>query len=236
MAYKRVRSEEQDVRPQKQAKLNFGQKMAPKPGSTASQPSKAVKSPEANSQFIKPSKDEITSKPAVKASNGFTVIEEVGDIFDAPNDTLIIHACNCIGSWGAGIAAAFRQRYPNAFETYKQHCKTSTPDQLIRKALLISPADGDPKHWVGCLFTSKRFGRGRDSAQDILDATAPSMEDLIAQVGDEGGKIKELRICQINSGLFNVPWEHSKAVIESLELDEKLGVPREVIVYSLPSK
>ena len=162
--------------------------------------------------------------------------EVTGDIFDAPDGTVIIHACNCVGSWGAGIAAAFKKNYPNAFKGYQAHCKKSDPEELIKTALLIPPKDGAPKHWVGCLFTSKVYGKKKDTPQQILDATTPAMADLIKQMSHHAEMIKEIRICQINSGLFAVPWEHSKAVIEGIEVGEDLEIPSEIIVYSLPEK
>jgi len=60
-------------------------------------------------------------------SNRFSITELVGAIFEAPDNTLIIHACNCLGSWNAGIAKAFKERYPNAFASYKKHCDQRTP-------------------------------------------------------------------------------------------------------------
>ncbi|BCR86796.1 ADP-ribose 1''-phosphate phosphatase [Aspergillus chevalieri] len=36
--------------------------------------------------------------------------------------TEIEDACNCQGSWGAGIAEAFRDRYPAAYSIYRSHC------------------------------------------------------------------------------------------------------------------
>jgi ADP-ribose 1''-phosphate phosphatase len=240
MALKRSSPEADSSRLHKQTRLNFGQKMASQKTSTTKQPSKAAarasdRASQQESNSSAPSKDAITSARPPKAKHGFIVIEKVGDIFDAPDDTVIIHACNCVGSWGAGIAAAFRTRYPKAFEIYKDHCKTYNPDQLIQRALLIPPKDSKQKHWVGCLFSSKRYGRGKDSPQQILDATAPSMLDLVEQMSEAGEEIREIRICQINSGLFAVPWEHSRAVIESLELDEELKIPKEIVVYSLPT-
>lgn len=220
----------EDAPNSKQSKLNFGQKM--NSGKTR-QAGKAGPAKSNNKPSATSSRTAITSKPPPKAENGFTLTEVEGDIFDAPDNTLIIHACNTIGSWGAGIAAAFKQRYPNAFKTYQAHCKNSSPEKLIRTALVIPPQDGSPKHWVGCLFTSKVYGRKKDSPQEILDATEPAMEDLIKQMGDE---IEEVRICQINSGLFAVPWDASKAVLEGIELDEDFKGPREIAVYSLPTK
>lgn len=175
------------------------------------------------------------------SSDGFQIIEKVGAIFEAPDNTIIIHACNCMGSWSAGIADAFKQRYPRAYEVYKEHCENNTPASLIGTSLLIPPVESKgPRHFIGCLFTSKKYGRGKDSPVQILGNTGPAMKDLvssIARLPKGEGMIEEIRMCKINSGLFSVPWASSKAVIENLELlDEGCAkVPGEIIVYSLPA-
>jgi len=176
------------------------------------------------------------------SSKSLRIVEKTGIIFDAPDNNLIIHACNCVGSWGAGIAAAFKQRYPKAFDIYKEHCANHTPDSLIGTALLIPPLeDTGPRHFVGCLFTSKKFGRGRDSPAQILSNTGPAFLDLVTamvkyrEVEGNSIHVEEIRMCQINSGLFSVPWEKSRAVIENLDIGNTEDFPREIIVYSLPS-
>jgi ADP-ribose 1''-phosphate phosphatase len=166
----------------------------------------------------------------------FTITEITGDIFDAADNTVVIHACNCLGSWGAGIALAFKQRYPKAYKIYNDHCNLQTPTSLIGTALLIPPMETkEPRHYVGCLFTSKKYGRGRDSPAQILKNTGPAMEDLVNAMVEEGGKIEEIRMCQINSGLFAVPWAKSKKTISELNIADAEGVPKEIKVYSLPS-
>jgi len=159
------------------------------------------------------------------------VTETKGDIFAAPPSSLIIHACNCEGHWGAGIAKAFHDRYPAAYEAYADHCDEHG-HSLFGKAQLIPPTDDDEsKHFVGCLFTSRSMGRKKDSPTRILAATKPAMEDLLRQVDewnvkaassddDGGGKGKagEVRMCQINSGLFKVPWAKTKALLETIEV------------------
>lgn len=158
----------------------------------------------------------------------FKVVEHEGDIFDAPDYAILIHACNCVGSWGGGIAIAFKERYPEAFSLYKEHCKESTPAKLIGTALLIPPSEEEgPKHWVGCLFTSKKFGRARDSPQQILENTRSAMEELIDQIAlavRRSDTVSEVRICHINSGLFRVPWEQSKAIIEDTKGSDDINV------------
>ncbi|KAK0740517.1 hypothetical protein B0T18DRAFT_418139 [Schizothecium vesticola] len=165
------------------------------------------------------------------------LINKTGDIFhSAPPKTLLIHACNTIGSWGAGIAKAFRKQYPDAYAIYRAHCMRSVPQHLVGTALLIAPrADAARQHYIGCVFTSKGHGQRRDKPPEILRATGPAMRDLLRQAVRDGG-VGEMRMCRINSGLFAVPWHETKLVIEELELGEG-EVPGErgpvrIVVYS----
>ena len=154
----------------------------------------------------------VTSKAKPKTnsnSNHLTISESVGDIFTATPNTLVIHACNCQGSWGGGIALAFKKNYPEAFKVYAKHCRDHDAKSLLRTALLIPPAElngagdvkgrvGAPrisgraaapkkteaKHFIGCLFTSNFYGKRKDSPSKILDATAPAVMDLMEAVKD----------------------------------------------------
>ncbi|KAK3320775.1 hypothetical protein B0T19DRAFT_247927 [Cercophora scortea] len=212
---------------------------------TTSAPSPTSTSPPAG-QAAAPSKK--TPRPKPKPSSSLRIIDKVGDLFDAPPRTVLIHACNCTGSWGGGIALAFKKSYPAAYEVYNAQCKQTTPDRLVGKALLIPPPPPPPaatgsreaqkQHYIGCLFTSKRYGRARDSPEEILKATGPAMRHLMRQIAAEGGgRVGEIRMCQINSGLFDVPWPLSRKAIQSLELrDEDVGehleLPVDIVAYS----
>ncbi|KZP04272.1 hypothetical protein FIBSPDRAFT_1051992 [Athelia psychrophila] len=121
-----------------------------------------------------------------------------GDLFAAPPNSILVHACNASATWGAGIAKAFRGKYPAAFEIYKAHCKASSPDGLVGTCLLIrnegrdagAGAQGQGQyaqgHDIACLFTSPRRGRGRagpkkDAPEDILNATTSAVTHLLLQ-------------------------------------------------------
>ena len=161
--------------------------------------------------------------------------EQVGDIFDAPENSVLIHACNCEGSWGAGIAAAFRKQYPEAFKLYEAHCEESTMAQLRGTAYLIQPCEDDSsrKHFVGCLFTSGGRGKIKDKPDAILERTVPAMRDLMQQIASvrSDAEIAEIRMCQINSGLFKVPWKKTKAALDGIELESE-NWPSTITVYS----
>lgn len=164
-----------------------------------------------------------------------------GDIFAAPDHTVLIHACNTQGSWGAGIAAAFRAAYPQAYKCYRSHClqahDPATNPVPTGTCLLIPPCETNsktPKHWIGCLFTSAKYGRAKDKPAVILRNTGPAMKDLLQQVkkaGEGGNGVKEFRMCKINSARFGVPWERTVGVLEGIEIEE--GWAEGVEVWSI---
>ncbi|KAF3930867.1 hypothetical protein ABW19_dt0204263 [Dactylella cylindrospora] len=171
---------------------------------------------------------------ATEISNGGVVMVQ-GDIFAAPANSVLVHACNCQGSWGAGIALAFKSKYPAAYRIYNTHCTTrSNPSSLLGTTLLIPPQPTDPdSHWIGCLFTSVHYGRRVDSPERILQSTAEAFEHLVNQVANiesAGEKqIGEMHACKINSGRFGVDWGRSKRVMDGILEDEGKG--RTVTVY-----
>jgi ADP-ribose 1''-phosphate phosphatase len=176
-------------------------------------PTRATQTPATSTATTTPSRIRITDR--------------TGDLFAAPPQTLLIHACNTIGSWGGGIALAFRNLYPAEFQIYRAHCARSSPNQLLGTALLIPPQKkgAGRGHWIGCLFTSRRYGRAKDPPGEILRATGPAMRDLMRLVVEEEVRrgvrvIGEVRMCRINAGLFAVPWGRSKWAIEEMELGE----------------
>src|ERR1700760_657960 len=126
--------------------------------------------------------------------------EEIGDLFVAPPTSVLIHSCNCIGSWGGGIATIFKDKYPEAFKLYNKHCKENKPADLIGTALLIAPCEtSGPAHWIGCLFASMKYGRNKDKPSQILEATGNAMKDLLGQIAREGSEmIGGIYMCRIN--------------------------------------
>lgn len=170
------------------------------------------------------------------SKNKICITETIGAIFEAPENALIIHSCNCLGSWSAGIAAAFRTRYPQAFNVYKNHCETRSISSLIGTSLLIPPTESDgPRHFIGCLFTSRKFGKSKDNPEAILIHTATAMKDLLQRLSKQDD-INEIRMCRINSGLFAVPWQETRTVIDQLDVPGGWKIPRTIVIYEMKSR
>jgi ADP-ribose 1''-phosphate phosphatase len=215
-----------------------------KPKATRKQPIKVIEKQPIKPTNTTPTKKKqifTTSKAPVPATSSseedsssdeehpkITLTERKGDLFAAPPNTLLIHACNCVGSWNAGIALAFQKTYPAAYAIYQSHCSSRTPNSLLSTCLLIQPQPGDkPNHWIGCLFTSRKFGRGKDSKEEILDSTDSALQDMLEQLEDGKKKPKGVWMCKINSGSFKVPWMQTKKLIEALSF--KGGLHIEVV-------
>ncbi|KKZ61578.1 ADP-ribose 1''-phosphate phosphatase [[Emmonsia] crescens] len=211
-----------------------------------------------------------------------SIITEIqGDLFDAPEGAALIHACNCQGSWGKGIAQVFRQKYPAAYQIFRAHYRIRQQPRAVKlpegTALIIppQPADYQPpsqsqrvsagealqlpttasrgpgrgrgrralnsssrrspalprlagrKHWIICLFTSWHYGpRNRSPPDIILENTMLALADLKRQIaasatGPTAGEVEqpgELWGCRFNAGLFGVPWERTREVLEEAGL------------------
>jgi ADP-ribose 1''-phosphate phosphatase len=190
-------------------------------------------SPSFSSTSDRPTKVMATSPSHPPTTKTLQITHHTGDIFSAPPDTLLIHACNTRGVWGAGIAKAFKISYPAAHTVHKDYC-TKTP--FIKSnpvptgtAQLIVPQNKDGQgHWIGCLFTSAGYGKKKDSAEEILGNTRSAVEGLLEQLKEAKGEIGEVRMCRINSGRFGVEWEKTEEVLRSVVIKEgwmgKVGV------------
>jgi len=136
------------------------------------------------------------------------ILDVKGNLFDADKGSLLVHACNTEGAWGAGIAATFNRLYPSYYKAYQAHC------QLKGNALLGSCLILNGKwHRVGCLFTSTGFGKRALYQDEILDNTRKSLVDLFNQVSDTD----VVNMPKINSGLFRVPWDKTLAIVEEFK-------------------
>jgi ADP-ribose 1''-phosphate phosphatase len=134
-----------------------------------------------------------------------------GDLFNAPKGSIICHAVNCKGVWGAGIAKQFATEYPSAYKFYKRMCEENGAS-LLGSCLLVDVDD----YKIACLFTSNGYGPQVDDEEDILYNTQSAIDDLIWQ------NIANLPInmCKINSGLFCVPWKKTQDVLEEFDAVE----------------
>lgn len=140
-----------------------------------------------------------------------------GDALDAPQDRLLLHACNCKGNWGRGIAKQLADKYPLSYAAHKLGAPFTVGNiQIINIDHRV----------IVCLFTSKGYGYSVDCSSVILQNTSNCLATLA-----KAYKKSTITIAspKINAGLFNVPWEHTERLINTF-LEENKNIKWEVYI------
>jgi hypothetical protein len=146
---------------------------------------------------------------------------EKKSLFDIEGNAILVHATNCCGVMGSGIAKEFHQRFPSAVRLYSENCKR-LGKKLVGTAV-IYPTNGADKV-MGCLFTSIGYGKYVDSQDKILVSTQKALVSFFEFL-EKSEILKEHKIYsnKFNSGLFNVPWSQTEMLIKA-ELLKHPGV------------
>lgn len=139
---------------------------------------------------------------------------EKGDLLQAAaSHRLLVHACNCRGSWDAGIATGFKVKFPDAYKYYQTLCKKHGKN-LLGMGIYHKKMDSQETP-VGYLFTSFSYGIYKDPVDKILTNTKKSVRCLLGVLP----KDVEIHSPKINAGLFKVPWAETEKVINEVLKD-----------------
>lgn len=147
------------------------------------------------------------------------IVFESGDLFENRHGAAAFaHGCNCQGSMGAGIAKAFREKYPSMFEAYRARCKAS-PREFNLGDCWLWKADDRP--WVFNLGTQEGYWRSRAT----YEAVEASLRALRSQADAEG--VGRIAMPRIGAGLGGLSWKKVRAIIEAVFE----GWPGTLVVY-----
>lgn len=140
------------------------------------------------------------------------IIHKDMSLFDAPSGSFLVHAVNCRGVWGSGIAKEFGERFPKSYEIYRKMCK-NVNDINIGTACIL-PRENDYK--VCCLFTSRGYGIEVDSPDEIRVNTALAIHGLLNMNPFTTAQQPIIYSNKFNSGFFNVPWEQTEYILDKM--------------------
>lgn len=141
-----------------------------------------------------------------------------GNILEAGDfPRILLHSCNCNGSWGGGIAYQLAMLYPDVEENYEESCERYGSG-LLGKCQLIE-AEKDDDLIIGCLFTAA-FGGSDQNDSDILKYTKMALENFKSQLQQYPGlNSSKIIMPKINSGIFGVPWEETEKILKECDLN-----------------
>lgn len=134
-----------------------------------------------------------------------------GDIFDSRCQALV-NPVNCVGVMGAGLALAFKKRWPAYFRSYEKACR----DRLINF--------GRPLHHYkvgGCLLISfpTKYHWSEQSNLCAVSRGLRQLRKLCIELG-----LQSVAVPAVGAGLGGLPWQAVKGVIENY-LSEEREVP-----------
>ncbi|WP_435004706.1 macro domain-containing protein [Xanthomonas arboricola] len=138
-----------------------------------------------------------------------------GNMFEAQAD-IRVNTVNCVGVMGAGVALAFKQRYPEMFKDYKHACR----DGRVRPGRMHvwKSLEGD---WI-VNFPTKRDWRDPSRYEDI-DA---GLDDLRAYLDSVGAVTVALPA--LGCGHGGLDWDRVSVMIQN-----KLGdIDARVLVFA----
>ncbi|RJE20409.1 hypothetical protein PHISCL_07259 [Aspergillus sclerotialis] len=166
------------------------------------------------------------------------IVEIPGNLLNAPTGSVLVHACNTWGMWGAGFARQLREKYPAAYRFYRNYCMTARRGPngvfgLLGRCLVIPPQMADIErhhtyHWIACIFTKISPGCSSNWGATWTN-TAFALEDMHIQVealqhsGVNGLYPGKYWTCRFNAGNFNIPWSRTREILAS-------RVPEAVVV------
>lgn len=139
-----------------------------------------------------------------------------GDLLKEAADALV-NTVNCVGFMGRGIAAQFKQAWPDNFKVYAAACRREEV-QPGRMFVFETGRMLPPRFIIN--FPTKRHWRDKSRMEDIEAGLAA----LVTEIRDRG--IRSIAIPPLGTGLGWLDWDGVRPRIERAmqELDDDVQV------------
>lgn len=126
----------------------------------------------------------------------------------------IVHSCNSLGVFGAGIAAEIKHVYPEAYQVYRN--KMAADGLKLGEVTSVSVGDYFGEKFIVNLIGQQNTGKGKQTSYDAIHdgfkVVYQKHQAILAQYG------KNLPICfpLIGCGLGGGDWSVVSAIIDSV--------------------
>lgn len=119
---------------------------------------------------------------------------------------IIVHGCNAQGVMGSGVAKAIKEKYPEAFKLYREHCLThSCKPYLLGDVVYCSPKDN---LWIANAITQVRFG---NDGKKYVNYDA--VDCCFKEIAQTRGHLP-IHFPKIGAGLGGGDWNVISAIID----------------------
>jgi O-acetyl-ADP-ribose deacetylase (regulator of RNase III) len=126
-----------------------------------------------------------------------------GDLFETPGIRAYAHGCNCAGAMSAGVAVAFKKRWPRMFEEYAVRCA----DGRFHLGDVFVWSEGDA---VVYNLATQEHWKTKARLPALKKALRRTVE-LAALAG-----VERVGVPRIGAGLGGLDWPRVKSVLEEV--------------------
>lgn len=126
-----------------------------------------------------------------------------GDLL-ADGAEALVNAVNCVGVMGAGVALAFRRKFPENFRAYAAACRSGGVEPG-RMFVFETGGDSPPRYLIN--FPTKRHWKDPSRMEDIVAGISSLREEVRARA------IRSVALPALGCGLGGLPWPEVRAVI-----------------------
>jgi len=123
-----------------------------------------------------------------------------GDIFATEGLRAFALGCNCAGAMDAGIAVAFKKRWPAMFEEYRARCE----DGRLHLGDVLVWTDGEVT--VYCLAIQEHWKK-----KAKLAALARALRKMVQLASNAG--IDRVGLPRVGAGLGGLDWPRAKSIL-----------------------
>ena len=139
-----------------------------------------------------------------------------GDIFQSGAEALV-NPCNTVGAMGAGLALAFKRKFPAMNKDYVKFCN----EGKLRPGVMHVWEGDNPKFIIN--FPTKEH-YVQDSKLEYITKGLEALKQVV-----EEKEIKSIAVPAIGTGLGNLSWDIVKPLLE--EFADSLPEYCKVIIY-----
>ena len=145
-----------------------------------------------------------------------------GDLFTVKSG-ILVHGCNCVGAFGAGVALIVRNIYPHVHEEYVALCKqVDSPQDLLGRVQYVNVPTADGTFLIANAFT--QLEPGTDYRRVDYEAVAMCFEDINDVLSNHhiAAGISDLTVSfpKIGAGLAGGSWDVIEKIIDVSVSDE----------------
>jgi O-acetyl-ADP-ribose deacetylase (regulator of RNase III) len=142
------------------------------------------------------------------------IYTKYGDVLNVDTG-IIVHGCNCYGVMGSGIARSIKERFPTAYQVYREKFESSG-----LKLGEITYVEVSDRKWIVNANTQQGTGSGRQVSYDAIVSCFEKVFLLASLIKVDELTAPNIIFPKIGAGLGGGDWEIISTIIDVTIPDE----------------